>query len=110
MRKIKFRGYDGMDWIYSMSIDYDKENDIWYMLDYTDDEWMVVNKIGQYIGWEDNKGKEIYEGDIVHAWGGEYHSGYWEHDKTITIQDIRQEAFELSFYENVEIIGNVYEI
>lgn len=66
MRKIKFRADDGLKWIYSMTVDYDKDTDTYYMLDNTShDNWIMCGNVGQYIGIKDKDGAEIYEGDFV---------------------------------------------
>jgi len=62
MKPIKFRGFDGVDWVYGISIAYDKESDTLNML--VDDDWIYVNKISQFTGLYDKKGKGIFIEDL----------------------------------------------
>lgn len=66
MREIKFRGYDGMDWVFGSAVQYDKNTDTWYMTENNlDNGWLMVGEVGQYTGLIDKHGVEIYEGDIL---------------------------------------------
>lgn len=53
--------------------------------------------------------REVYEGDVVRCWGGEYCQGYWEHDEMIVIKDMINDCFIMGESEYIQVIGNVYE-
>jgi len=106
-KEIKFRAWD-------------RENK--YMIDHTYLACYVFKDILEYPNFElmqftglkertanTSDNKEIYEGDIVRVWGGEYYQGYWEFDMVVIIKDMINDCFYIGESEYVEIIGNVWE-
>ncbi|MBR1844248.1 MAG: hypothetical protein IJ790_00790 [Lachnospiraceae bacterium] len=123
MREIKFKGYNiGIaKWIYGCLVKY------WSKVkeDFVDDGVMIVSQntnnyyevdkdsIGQYTGFTDMYGKEIYEGDIVIDKFGlmqvvEYNEelGLWE---TYEIDDKTDRMDLYRHYGMCKVTGNVYE-
>lgn len=112
MRKIKFRGHNGTEWIYSETIMQD--GDMCYMLNNDTGEWESVSYLGQYTGLKDRNNKEIYEGDIIRESDGD---GGYIYAKVVYYKDGfmgKEKGFEpeypISDFQNeVEVVGNIYE-
>lgn len=75
MRQVKFRGkrIDDGEWIYgyladvqeqygyaTINYDFDDGEEHWESCDHVD-----VNTVGQYTGYRDDEGLEIFEGDLI---------------------------------------------
>lgn len=106
MRVLKFRAYDGMDWIYSSTIEYVEEFKQWMILDSKKDEWMYCGEPGQYTGLKDKNGREVYEGDVV----TDDHNYYLVEFKHGMFKPICYAMLdEKGLATGYEIIGNIYE-
>jgi hypothetical protein len=123
MREIKFRGINvnTKTWVYGDLLHKDGKVYIGYWVkdDYSPagngyiECEVIPETVGQYTGSKERtreygEEKEIYFGQIVRCYGGEYWEGFWEHNHKLTVENF-SDCFEIAESEYVEIIGNIHE-
>ena len=134
MREIKFRGkrVDNGEWVYgyyAQDIDYAGPKTFKYTdciisakKDNAEGNWFEVGSetIGQFTGLKDKAGREIYDGDKVHAvnksgWGAELEI-MWNEDRAgfmVWKGDDPSLSFELTcdtlIDYKIEVVGNIHE-
>ena len=113
VRIIKFRAWDS------------NKKQMWYGVESWEDFGLIVYSQGKYVNWvlmqhiglKDKYNREIYEGDIVHdnddLYGERYGVVVWIEDgfyiDSINNSEWYDHLGKLFSWDEVEVIGNIYE-
>lgn len=123
MRDIKYRGkrVDNKEWAYGYYIATKDGHYICYKNQYNDDLFLspenifvqvIPETVGQYIGLKDkdDKGKEMFEGDIFKDWQGQLSIVVWKCFRW-AFETINEPSFKYrdSFHNIGEVIGNKFD-
>lgn len=92
---LKYWGEAANDWI-RRTVNFDEVE----LLQYTG----IKERYPQMAG----EGREIYFGDVVRVFGGEYCQGYYEHDQVFVVKNA-YDIVMLEESENVKLLGNMHE-
>lgn len=106
---------DSKEWAYGNL--YSNHNDQHEIILYTNSYYnryaleIDPDTTGQYIGITDICDNNIFEGDIVHCYGGNCYFGVWEYDEIIAVKTIfdYEQMFYLKQADYIEILGNIYD-
>lgn len=113
MRTIKFRGKTGStnEWVHGgMTLHANTNRTL--IFDYNRHDIRAVDPltVGQFTGWHDAEGYEVYEGDVMQD---EYGIGYvvW-YDGAFWLKSPGSDAIDLEngeFYQQAKVIGNIHD-
>ncbi len=97
---------------------YIESNGEWWAIYEDEDKRRASSSYGdilmQCTGLKDTDSKpskEIFEGDIVLCYGGQYCQGHWEYHEIIEVDSIQNPQTMMSLMESEyrEIMGNIYQ-
>ena len=124
MRKINFRAWDKFEkrMVKVSSIYFPKKKNKSFYVNNLQNDDSEHFYLMQCTGLKDEKGVEIFEGDIVNCWGGEFCQGFWEFQNKCIVEwngigfdfvDIESNCGIgygfVNIFEHFEVIGNKYE-
>lgn len=125
---IKLNAWDGQKMHYDVTVYRDPKTGLYHILESNPFAGVRITAYNvtplRFIGLYDAKNIEIYEGDIVEAWGGEQHQGMWEFNARGVIEYSKSASFDIvglhkgmevhypftySNWDGCTVIGNRYE-
>jgi len=121
VKEYKFRGkcVERDKWVYGYYVKGIQEDEAYILKNHNrllGDDFIDVypETIGQFTGVKERypqmvgEGQEIYFGDVVRLFGGEYCQGYYEYDQTIVVKSA-YDIVAMEESENVQLLGNIWD-